>query len=210
MRLAPQARTFGERKYIEYKLASILDGYVATVDAPAIAFTPELMSVFPDAVVIATTRDEEGWWRSMDFMNGLMANKYIPWLVLWIPKVGYYRQWKAAFGKVAQWRYGETRVERNMLKKQEEHLRAVVPKDKLFWFDVKDGWGPLCEILGVPVPDVDFPHNNSKADAQQSYRDAVSAGLFCWAIVIIMTGVGLWATWALGRGLYRLQADMFR
>ncbi|RAK81770.1 sulfotransferase family protein [Aspergillus fijiensis CBS 313.89] len=28
-------------------------------------------------------------------------------------------------------------------------------------FNTRDGWGPLCEFPGVPVPDVRFPHVNN-------------------------------------------------
>jgi len=195
MKLAPQAKTFGERKYVEYLLASILDGYVATVDAPAIVLTPELMQVFPDAIVIATTRDQESWWKSMNYLHTLMSTWYIPYVVLFIPKVGMYRQWREAFKKLAKWRYGEQRINEGTLKKHEDHLRAVVPKDKLFWFNVQDGWEPLCQILNLPVPDVPFPHNNSREDAGRSHRDAVFFGMICWIVVIMMAVFALWTCW---------------
>lgn len=30
------------------------------------------------------------------------------------------------------------------------------------WLDIDDGigWAPICDLLGKPVPDVDFPHSN--------------------------------------------------
>lgn len=39
-----------------------------------------------------------------------------------------------------------------------EQVRKVVPKEDLLEFNVKQGWGPLCEFLGVEVPDVPFPN----------------------------------------------------
>ena len=33
--------------------------------------------------------------------------------------------------------------------------------------DFADGWGPLCEFLGVPVPDTPFPHKNKKGNITQ-------------------------------------------
>ncbi len=33
-------------------------------------------------------------------------------------------------------------------------------KDTLLEFNAKQGWGPLCEFLGVPVPDFPFPRVN--------------------------------------------------
>jgi len=195
MKLAPQATTFGEKKYLEYLLASVLDGYVATVDAPALCLTPELMQVYPDAIVIATTRDPESWWKSMNYMHTLLSTWYIPYLVMWIPKVGMYGRWREHFKKLARWRYGEQRINEGTLKRHEDHLRAVVPKDKLFWFHVSEGWEPLCQILGVPVPDVPFPHNNSREDAGNTFREAVAAGIICWAVVLLGAAFASWFIW---------------
>ena len=36
-----------------------------------------------------------------------------------------------------------------------EHVKAVVPPDRLLVFNAKDGWAPLCEFLGVPIPSGD-------------------------------------------------------
>lgn len=41
-------------------------------------------------------------------------------------------------------------------------VRKTVPKEKLLEFDVKDGWGPLCEFVGKPVPSIPFPHINDR------------------------------------------------
>ena len=40
---------------------------------------------------------------------------------------------------------------------REEVLRTI-PKDRLLIFNLSDGWGPLCEFLGKPVPSEPFPH----------------------------------------------------
>ena len=30
----------------------------------------------------------------------------------------------------------------------------------------KDGWAPLCEFLGKPVPDMPIPHDNKTGDKE--------------------------------------------
>lgn len=40
-------------------------------------------------------------------------------------------------------------------------VRASVPAERLALYQPGDGWDPLCEALGVPVPDEPFPHVNS-------------------------------------------------
>lgn len=39
-------------------------------------------------------------------------------------------------------------------------IREVTPPERLLNFRLDQGWGPLCEFLGKPVPDVPFPHSN--------------------------------------------------
>ena len=35
-----------------------------------------------------------------------------------------------------------------------------VPSDRLLVYQVKDGWGPLCQFLNTSVPDIPFPYKN--------------------------------------------------
>jgi len=54
-----------------------------------------------------------------------------------------------------------------MTKYYEDHnakVRAMVPSNRLLDFDVADGWGPLCDFLGLPVPDEPFPRLNESQD----------------------------------------------
>jgi hypothetical protein len=41
-----------------------------------------------------------------------------------------------------------------------DDLRVKVPVEKRLEFCLEDGWEPLCEFLGVDVPDVPFPREN--------------------------------------------------
>ena len=57
----------------------------------------------------------------------------------------------------------------------EEHNRkvlATVPPERLLVFDVKEGWEPLCALLGVLVPAGEpFPHVNDAIDFSRRQRD---------------------------------------
>ena len=39
-----------------------------------------------------------------------------------------------------------------------------MPADRLLVFDVRAGWAPLCQFLGVPVPARPFPNINDSAE----------------------------------------------
>jgi hypothetical protein len=40
-------------------------------------------------------------------------------------------------------------------------VRARAPKARLLEWTASDGWAPLCEALGLPVPAEPFPRANS-------------------------------------------------
>ena len=44
-----------------------------------------------------------------------------------------------------------------VFEKSNEEVRRRVPPGRLLVFDVREGWEPLCEFLGVEVPDKPFP-----------------------------------------------------
>ena len=43
-------------------------------------------------------------------------------------------------------------------------VRASVPAARLVDWQAADGWKPLCDALGVDVPDEPFPHLNTRED----------------------------------------------
>ncbi|KGM92090.1 uncharacterized protein PADG_11620 [Paracoccidioides brasiliensis Pb18] len=46
---------------------------------------------------------------------------------------------------------------RSAFRAQFNKIRELVPKQQLLIYDIKEGWGPLCEFLGKPVPSSPFP-----------------------------------------------------
>ncbi|KIJ31742.1 hypothetical protein M422DRAFT_266491 [Sphaerobolus stellatus SS14] len=55
-----------------------------------------------------------------------------------------------------------------------ERIKSLIPKEQLLIFDVKEGWAPLTEFLGVTPPEEPFPHVN---DAKQLGSEFDSLGL---------------------------------
>ena len=41
------------------------------------------------------------------------------------------------------------------------NVRANVPTERLVDWQPGDGWEPICQALGMPVPDTPFPHVNT-------------------------------------------------
>jgi hypothetical protein len=63
---------------------------------------------------------------------------------------------------------GNTEPQQNVIAIFEQHIAAVkqyVPADKLLVYEVSQGWEPLCDFLGVPIPsETPFPYRNTREE----------------------------------------------
>lgn len=67
-----------------------------------------------------------------------------------------------------------------------QYLKRVVPPGRLFFYQLKDGWEPLCKILHVPVPgpEVEFPHMNERAEIEGHRQAILHKGAVIWLAII--------------------------
>lgn len=171
------------------KLEEILDGYGATADSPLIQLVPELMKIYPDAKVICTVRDRRTWAKSVLLMAQASQPRLAKFIFFWIPSLRHLPEFSNALTHIWSARYGQgITSEEGALKIWDRHLaylEDVVPKEKLFYYSVKDGWAPLCEILEVPIPDEPFPRLNDSKDFQIMFQNLALQGLLRWAAVLV-------------------------
>jgi hypothetical protein len=64
--------------------------------------------------------------------------------------------WERDFGG----RFEEREHTIEIFERHNEEVKQRVPPERLLVYEVKEGWGPLCDFLGVEVPDRPFPHLN--------------------------------------------------
>ncbi|AGL19423.1 sulfotransferase family protein [Actinoplanes sp. N902-109] len=145
-----------------HALGKALAGCRSTVDWPGTFFWRELVAAHPDAKVILTVRDPGKWYESA--CNTIFqAAQHAPAGVEVQVGMTHRIVWEGTFG-------GRFTDRDHAIRVFEEHNAAVrreVPADRLLEFEVKDGWAPLCEFLGVPVPGTDFPRTNDSAAFQE-------------------------------------------
>jgi hypothetical protein len=136
----------------------IFAGYRATVDHPGCAFYRELAQRYTQAKVVLTVRDPNDWFDSTQ------ATVFSPAMRTRIPD-GPLRGFLA---KTVWDLFGDAIDDRErMVAAFERHtadVRSVIPAERLLVFEVKQGWGPLCEFLGAPVPATAFPRVNSREE----------------------------------------------
>jgi len=156
----------------------VLGVYEAIMDWPACTFYGELMERHPDAKVILSVRDPERWYESV--RNTIYELSVI------VPRHPIYRIgytlvrlfvlrgpgnidladeiiWQGTFD-------GRFENENHAIEVFERHNAEVqqrVPENRLLVYDVKSGWGPLCEFLGVEEPDEPFPRTNDTAQMRR-------------------------------------------
>ena len=147
---------------------AIYNGYNSAVDWPTAAFWKETADAYPDAKVILSTRSPESWYDSIS--ETILATVWAPekWPA---PAV----EWFKMVSKVLERSLGTERDKDSVIaafKANEAAVKASIPADRLLVHTAKDGWEPLCEFLGVAVPDGDYPRTNSKEEFFQHMEKA--------------------------------------
>lgn len=186
----------------------LLGNYSAVADLPAIAFPEDLLQCYPDAKVVLVKRDVEKWYHS--FNEGVIIN-------VWSPVVQLVARLDSRFvgrlgGTSARWTEGffkahsRQEMQEKARKMYEEHyafVEKVTPKKQLLKFKLDDGWGPLCEFLDKPVPDVEFPRVNESAALSEKIGLIVRMGLknavrSCLMVVLppAMLAIAWWIVYA--------------
>ena len=146
---------------------TIFNGFGATVDNPGCGFWKELASFYPEAKIILTTRDAEKWFESTnETIHSLEFAGFIkksPWGEM-VQKTVYDTMDNRMQDKEYMISFFENRTQ--------EIINTIAP-DRLLVYQVKQGWGPLCEFLDIPVPSMDFPRVNSRDETKE-----LLAGMF--------------------------------
>ena len=142
----------------------VFAGYRSQIDWPGAHVWPELLQAFPEARVVFSTRPAEAWWTSYARTVGKLRRLYptlpvapavaetLDTMKLVMLRRGIDPEMRDRDGAIAAFH------------RQLAEVRAAVPPARLLVFAVGDGWTPLCDFLGVPVPATPFPRLNDGGD----------------------------------------------
>lgn len=141
---------------------AFFDGYVATVDWPAAPFWREMSDAFPDAPILLSVRDVDEWWKSASNTIFIaLATYFAPDA----PADGWTRMGQGMMTAFSP-RWEDEESAKAAYLAYNAHVRATAPPGRLVEWSPSDGWGPICEALGVDVPSRPFPHANTTTDAR--------------------------------------------
>ncbi len=166
----------------EHPWPELFSGYDSTVDWPGGYFWRELLDVYPDAKVLLSIRDPERWaesmgkticavWRGDGLMRQLsQARRLID------------PGWQGYVDVMTEIMFGphgtllgtddDPAALAELMGRHTAEVRATVPAGRLVVWEPADGWEPLCELLGVAIPDQPLPHVNDST----AFEDRVIEG----------------------------------
>ena len=157
-------------------------GFDATVDTPQNALALDWARKFPNAKVLLGVRDSPeqwaasvkfllsnfvpfwvrpfSWFVSMEFVDAPMLRTFNVTLT---PEfcAGTWWRWFPWYDCVTGIKF--SRPHEDIYIEWIARLQRELPPSRLLVFNTKQGWDPLVKFLGVPKPDVPFPHENDAA-----------------------------------------------
>lgn len=140
---------------------AIYRGFESAVDWPTACFFRELLRAYPTAKFVLTVRDPQKWADSFAAtIYRLLAEKEQapPDKKAWLEMAERVIARTGFPPGLDQDQLARAYVAHN------EAVKATIPQPQLLVFEVKDGWGPLCEFVGVDAPDEPFPRTNHRAE----------------------------------------------
>ena len=179
---------------------ALLGGYEAAVDWPACSFYEDFMRRYPDAKVLLSVRESGSWYKSMrDTVYELsritlispLSRPTFELVSLFVPAIGRIARMNTAliWEDTFDGRFEDEDYARAVFERHNAEVRRKVPPEKLLVYEVKQGWGPLCDFLGVEVPDKPFPRLNDSAEMGRRIRMLRVVSIAVPAVLALLAGV---------------------
>ena len=141
--------------------ARIFSGFRAAVDFPVSAYWQDVLAATPGAKVILSDRDPEDWY-------GSFSQTILPLILDKAAWPDNRRAWFEMIDKVIVGKALGGRTDREGIlaayRANAEAARALEAEGRALVFRSRDGWAPLCDFLGVAVPDEPYPKTNPRAE----------------------------------------------
>jgi hypothetical protein len=161
-----------------------------------VAFSQELLAAYPDAKVILPIREVNSWHASV--MKTVYWRVNDPEL-----RIASFVDWGASLYYPMLRTFFDTFFEgdfpnrgKDIYIRHYNEIRSLVPKDRLLEYHIAQGWGPICEFLGVPKPFEDFPRSNDIDNfvrrCRSRNRRQMGNASFKYLVIELCIGMVLW------------------
>jgi Sulfotransferase domain len=136
---------------------AVFEGYSSTVDAPGCRFWRELAEYYPEAKVLHSVRDPDAWFdstqKSVFAPDSHSLNPLPP-----------FDRFFAHNLRPFQGGIHDRAFMTDYFRRHSAEVERTIPPHRLLIYEVGQGWDPLCEFLGVPVPESPFPLTNTREE----------------------------------------------
>lgn len=143
-------------------LDKVTGHWTAAVDWPASLFWRELAERNPSAKVVLSHRSSaDQWWQSANatVWKALREHQDRPIIGEFNAKMIA----KAGMGDD----FGTKEGAQAYYQRQLDEVTATIATERLIMWEPSQGWQPLCEGLGLDVPEEPFGHHNTTADFEE-------------------------------------------
>lgn len=171
----------------------VFEQFEAAVDWPASAYYMELAEHYPEAKVILSMRDADKWYDSTRETIYALSTSIPSWLLVLIPRLRRLSKmvnktvWNGVFA--GQFESRERSI--GIYNEHIEQVKQVIAPQRLLLHEAKDGWKPLCEFLGKPIPQTPYPRVNESAEIKNSIKILTWVSRLPW-ILALLIGLFLW------------------
>lgn len=76
-----------------------------------------------------------------------------------------------------------------------DEVKAAVPPHRLLVYKVTEGWGPLCDFLGVALPNEPIPNLNDRETIKKIIRDIIKGSYIMLGLAVAAALVVFAALW---------------
>ena len=136
---------------------AIFADYHSMVDYPGAHYWRQLADYYPSAKVLHSERDPDKWFDSTQ------ATIFEPASLVTRPEspmAPFFQSFSGPFRADMHDRAYMT----DYFRRHNEEVKRTIPPERLLVYEAGQGWEPLCQFLGVPVPNAPYPSENSRAE----------------------------------------------
>ena len=168
-------------------MTELFEGYDAAADEPLFLEYEFVRDTYPNSKFVLPLVPMEKWWNStkhywnsMYFryernkIRGLKVKREQQELEAWLDGfwTGHFgatfendkcvavRYWGCRFDRLEGMSDDEKRNCQSGYEAHVAHVKQAIPPERLLVFNLSDGWRPLCQFLGKPIPNEPFPHDD--------------------------------------------------
>jgi len=148
----------------------VFQGYKSAVDWPSAHYWKELAEFYPESKILLSVRPAELWWESYSStikklleMQDEITEEYPRSVMAMANKI------------ITQQTFANATDDKELVlsefQNRIDQVKDYLPENRLLIYQVTDGWAPLCDFLGVPIPECDFPRSNNKVEFWEVFGD---------------------------------------